>query len=318
MNKSAEILISIIIPSFNCEKYIAETLRSIENQTFESWECIIIDDGSDDKTLKIAEKFSEKDCRYKVFKRPDKINKGASACRNFGIACASGEYVQYFDSDDLMEPTHLEKKIAAIRSARADAVVSKLLEIFIETGETRVNSILLSNGISDLIEGKSNWYVCGPMWRADAIKSETFPEDVSNLDDLVFNLRCLRRVKKIAYIEEPLIQYIRHSTGITGDFSRNSLREIESTLRAREIICDEAKNNQQYDRSVSVAMLKSHAHLGYLVANKRKPILFLRYLKSVMNFTMIKTMPLGLHLVVLSLFWALTGKGYFLVKAFKQ
>lgn len=274
----------------------------------------MIDDGSTDNTVNTIGEIAKHDNRISSRQRPDHIAKGASACRNWGVTFASGEFIQYFDSDDLMEATHLEKKLEAIRSDNADVVVSQLSEVFVETGKERTNSIRLANGISDLIEGKANWYVCGPMWRAETIEGVKFPEEISNLDDLVFNLRCYRRIKRIAYIDEPLIRYMRHANGITGAFSQSSPRELISTLRARETIGTELEVCGLLDRKTSAALLKSYAHLGYLIATQQRASLLCRYLKGLLSATVISTLPSAICLVCASLFWSLTKRGYFLVR----
>lgn len=99
-------LVSIIIPVYNAEKYIAETINSALNQTWPNKEIIIIDDGSTDKSLSIAKQY-ERDS-IKVF---DCTNKGASAARNYGLLHANGQYIQFLDADDLLSPDKIESQL---------------------------------------------------------------------------------------------------------------------------------------------------------------------------------------------------------------
>jgi len=99
--------ISIIIPVFNRENLIEFTINSIRNQSYENFECLLIDDGSTDKTLEVMWKCVKNDNRFKILKREEKYPKGPSGCRNMGLDIAQGEYIQFFDSDDLMHPDHL-------------------------------------------------------------------------------------------------------------------------------------------------------------------------------------------------------------------
>lgn len=106
-------LVSIIIPVFNREKLIVETLKSIQNQSYTNWECIIVDDGSTDSTENCIQTFVEKDKRFAYYHRPVTYIKGANSCRNYGFEVSSGEYINWFDSDDIMLSDFLEKKIKA-------------------------------------------------------------------------------------------------------------------------------------------------------------------------------------------------------------
>ena len=92
-------VVSIIIPSFNREILIQETLDSVLQQTYPRWEAIVIDDGSLDKTCEVVQSYSDKDQRIKLIKR-DRQPKSASVCRNIGIENAKGKYALFLDSDD--------------------------------------------------------------------------------------------------------------------------------------------------------------------------------------------------------------------------
>ena len=102
-------LVSIIIPVYNTEKYLAETIQSALNQSYPDKEIIIIDDGSTDKSLSIANSFKNEHVR--VFYQS---NKGASSARNKGIAESKGDYIQFLDSDDLISPDKIKNQITLI------------------------------------------------------------------------------------------------------------------------------------------------------------------------------------------------------------
>ena len=101
-------MITIIIPLYNRETLIGETLDSILDQTYADWECIVVDDHSSDNSVAVVQKYAEKDKRIKLLIRPDDRLKGACACRNFGFENSKGELVYFFDSDDLLSPQFLE------------------------------------------------------------------------------------------------------------------------------------------------------------------------------------------------------------------
>lgn len=104
MNKP---LVSIIIPVFNREEVLAETLDSVLMQSYLNWECIIVDDGSTDNSPLVIKDYCRKDPRFKFFNRPDVKIKGASSCRNYGFEQSHGQLIQYLDSDDILDSDKL-------------------------------------------------------------------------------------------------------------------------------------------------------------------------------------------------------------------
>lgn len=101
-------LVSVVVPAFNVSATLAETLRSILAQTYPYFEVIVVDDGSSDSTVSIAESFAE-DCRVRIVRQP---NRGLAGARNTGIAASRGDYVAFCDADDLWEPNKLEAHVA--------------------------------------------------------------------------------------------------------------------------------------------------------------------------------------------------------------
>lgn len=102
-------LVSIITPSFNSELFIAETITSVQNQTYPNWEMIIVDDCSTDATVTIIEQFAQNDARIRLITLGE--NSGAGIARNTAISKAKGRYIAFLDSDDLWQPEKLAKQI---------------------------------------------------------------------------------------------------------------------------------------------------------------------------------------------------------------
>ncbi|MBQ3583099.1 MAG: glycosyltransferase [Lachnospiraceae bacterium] len=102
-------LVSIIMPSYNSEKWIKESIESVQAQTYDNWELIISDDASTDKTVEIVEKEAETDSRIRVLKSDN--NQGAAKARNRALKRAKGRYIAYLDSDDLWVPEKLERQL---------------------------------------------------------------------------------------------------------------------------------------------------------------------------------------------------------------
>lgn len=128
--------ISIIIPVYNTEDYIQEMLDSIEGQTFTKYEAIVIDDGSTDGSQSIIKAFCDRDPRFKYHKQE---NQGVSAARNKGLELAQGDYVAFFDADDVIPPDALEQLYRAAREESADLAIGIMSELKADDN-TKVNS----------------------------------------------------------------------------------------------------------------------------------------------------------------------------------
>lgn len=103
-------LVSVIIPTFNRAHTLVKTLSSVLRQTHQNWECLIIDDGSDDNTNQVISEFIH-DGRFKYIKRNADQPKGAASCRNIGLEKAKGDYIQFLDSDDILAKTKFEYQL---------------------------------------------------------------------------------------------------------------------------------------------------------------------------------------------------------------
>lgn len=118
-NNFTDGLVSIIMPNYNGEKYIAESIESVLKQSYRNWELIIIDDGSIDSSLNIINNYLEKDNRIKLIRQN---NGGSAAARNNGIKNANGRYISLLDSDDIWLPDFLKNQLAFMKEKNAVCV----------------------------------------------------------------------------------------------------------------------------------------------------------------------------------------------------
>lgn len=108
--------VSIIVPVYNAEKYIRETIDCVKAQTYENWELVLVEDGSTDESLCILETVERQDGRIHVIRQE---NGGAAKARNHGLSKAAGRFVAYLDADDLWSPDKLEKQLAFMAKKEA-------------------------------------------------------------------------------------------------------------------------------------------------------------------------------------------------------
>lgn len=119
MDKNSK-LISIIVPAYNAENNLEKTLESLQKQTYENLEILVINDGSTDNTGRIAEQYAQKDQRICIY---NKTNGGEANSRNFGLSKATGEYVAFCDADDYMHPDFIEKMYSALSDQKAEVAI---------------------------------------------------------------------------------------------------------------------------------------------------------------------------------------------------
>jgi glycosyltransferase involved in cell wall biosynthesis len=117
-------LVSVLIPTYNRAHLIGETLDSIYAQTYTHWECIVVDDGSTDNTETLLKSYIQKDSRFQFIKRSQNKIKGANVCRNIGFDYSKGDFIQWFDSDDIMLPNFLEIKVRTLTNTRFDYLIT--------------------------------------------------------------------------------------------------------------------------------------------------------------------------------------------------
>lgn len=123
-------LVSIIIPTYNRADLIRETLDSVQNQIYQNWECIVVDDGSEDDTEKILGKYIKNDARIKYVKRSRNYLPGGNGARNCGFDLSKGEFVQWFDSDDIMNDDFISAKTEAFESHPESQSIISLFTFF--------------------------------------------------------------------------------------------------------------------------------------------------------------------------------------------
>ncbi|MBD0833092.1 glycosyltransferase family 2 protein [Aestuariibaculum sediminum] len=229
-------LVSIIIPTYNRGNIIGETLNSILEQTYANWECIIVDDGSTDNTGLVVQSYIEKDARFKYFERPVERLKGGNAARNFGFEKSQGEYVNWFDSDDVMLPEFLNKKVEVFNENKSlHAVLHKnrysnyLMTQFRDSKfeYSSPNDLYLDYAL-ERIEIQT----CGFMWRKNYLADRAlFDENLERYQDNEFHIRMLATKPRLKILDEVLAT-IR---GGNGDKNQISSRNNVSKKKLHDI-----------------------------------------------------------------------------------
>lgn len=224
-------LVSIIIPCYNRSSLIIDTIKSVKRQTHKNWECIIVDDGSTDDTVLVLEKNLKNDKRFMILERPSKLKKGPSSCRNYGFIHSKGDFVQWLDSDDLLNQNKLEVDLEFINKDSVDFTISQS-SFFNHTTKQPTgiwNSTLYSNNpLNDFIQKKIGWGVNSPLWRKTALLKNnlTFNEALQNRNDYFYHVEALIKRMTPVVINKILVSQREHLNRIQNRKDKSDAKSI--------------------------------------------------------------------------------------------
>jgi glycosyltransferase involved in cell wall biosynthesis len=215
--------VSIIVPCYNQAQYLDEALKSVFEQTYTHWECIIVNDGSPDNTEDVVKKWVAKDNRYIYL---EKANGGLSSARNAGLKVAKGDYIQFLDSDDLLNKYKLEKQMACF-SEDIDVVICDYFPFDEETGAFLSRRYM--NPFPDLVTYKediiSKWEFelsipchC-VLFKSKLLNQKTveFDESLPNHEDWVFWVQLFYSSSGIFNLAQTLVSYRIHNEAMCAD-----------------------------------------------------------------------------------------------------
>ncbi|NGX84090.1 glycosyltransferase family 2 protein [Aequorivita sp. KMM 9714] len=214
---SSNPLVSIIIPTYNRAHLIGETLDSVLAQTYQNWECIVVDDGSTDNTDEVMAAYMAKDTRFQYHHRPKDRLPGGNAARNYGFEVSKGEYIQWFDSDDLMLPEKLEIKVKVISEYNVDFVVCEGAEIIDEKNLSYVKKWKLYEtdvALLEHIKGNLVFGTNGPLFNKQYLDNKPlFDVELKISQEWEFFSRLLISSPRLEIINQVLYLYRNEADG---------------------------------------------------------------------------------------------------------
>lgn len=227
MNKQ---LVSIIIPTFNRGHLINEALNSVLEQTHTNWECIVVDDGSTDNTSEILKSYCNQDKRFQFYKRPDDRPKGANACRNYGFEKSNGDFVNWFDSDDVMKPIFLESKLN-LTQENLDAVFSYGAYFKEDILDYEISKPKIDGTVLDFVKGTFYLQTMGPLWkRSFLVDKLLFDENRNKLQDTEFYFRLLIKGAKFVFFETDFLFFLRRGEERISSKSGLTTRKLQDVF----------------------------------------------------------------------------------------
>lgn len=268
-----EILISIITPVYNRRNLIRETLDSVLNQSFQVWECIIIDDGSTDGTWETLQEYASKDHRFKIFKR-HREPKGAPTCRNIGIRNATGNYVMFLDSDDVLGSDCLKYRVdKVIENPQYDVLIFDTSIFRFKIGDDkRIWNILINekNDLNRFLNMDMPWSISGPLWKNT--KMISFIEGKHMGQDWEYHVRFLLMTR--SYLKIPSNEKKNHIFSRRNDSIPSLTQDKRSFLDSHNLFVEildlilENNERNQHDKAIFKLMLREALKLKKNGLNK--------------------------------------------------
>lgn len=220
--------VTIIMATYNRAHFIVESLLSIQKQTFLDWECLIIDDGGTDNTAEVIMPLLEKDTRFKYYKRADNYLKGLPGCRNQGLDLAKGDYIIFFDDDDIPHPQNLELCVAEL-SNKDVSFCRYIREVFtgdfdytFDYSKDYTHFYIDKKDIQKMLNNELQFNSCAVMWKKECLKVHRFVETLMYVEEWELYSRIVSSGFKGISINKCLFYGRKHPKSNTGEFYRNN------------------------------------------------------------------------------------------------
>ena len=238
--------------TYNRAHFILESLVAIQKQTHSQWECLIIDDGGADNTQKVITPILEEDKRFTFLKRTEDYKKGLPGCRNYGLDRANGDFIIFFDDDDIPHPQNLEICVKELASGKYKfcrylrAVFTNDFDYNFDVQENYSSFGIGTNDISKMVDHTWPFNSCAVMWKKNCFEGVRFNESLMYAEEWECYSRILSEEIKGISINKTLFYARKHAASNTGEFwnqnpirlnsKKNAIRLIAKNLRDKQLL----------------------------------------------------------------------------------
>lgn len=239
--------VTIIMATYNRAHFILETLNSVQAQTFVNWECLIINDGGTDNTSEVITPLLKQDNRFQYTNRPDSYIKGLPGCRNYGLDLAKGEYIIFFDDDDIAHPQNLECCVEEIANDNI-WFCRYIREVFFgdfdykfEYSKAYTSFYIDKNDIEKMLNNELQFNSCAVMWKAACFEKNRYAEQLMYAEDWELYSRIVSSGFNGISINKILFYGRKHPHSNTGEFYRNKPIRRASNVDAIVLVVQNLK-----------------------------------------------------------------------------
>ncbi|MDY3959373.1 glycosyltransferase family 2 protein [Romboutsia timonensis] len=227
----SNILVSIIVPMYNSEKYIERCVKSLISQSYKNIEIVLVDDGSKDKTIEILKIYKDKDSRIKLYK---KKNRGASSARNYGLEKCTGNYILFVDADDYIDSNMVQDMLSMVDITTNTMVFSGNDEIYPDKIEYRnlfidikdKTNISRNVVMREIASGRAGLICCKLIPKSVVDKFNIrFDESIKMSEDQLFFLELAQYIDRFCYVEGCMYHYDRtNEKSITVNYQNDAYK----------------------------------------------------------------------------------------------
>lgn len=254
-----DILISVIVPVYNAEKYLVRCVDSILNQTYRNLEVILVDDGATDSSGSICDEYVARDARVRVV---HKGNGGLSSARNAGIDIASGAYLEFVDSDDWLEPDAVESMLQEALTHQVELVLGGRWDVSAATGEKKKGLCPQSREIisgEEMVRRIFRWEncdssACDKLFHKRLFREIRFPHG-KVVEDVPVMYKIVLDAGRIALLNKPIYNYYHRSGSIS--YTTVSERNFHFSEHTAEIYPYILKNYPQLKQEARYLRVRS-------------------------------------------------------------
>jgi glycosyltransferase involved in cell wall biosynthesis len=279
--------VSIVMPVYNAEKFLARSIESVIHQSYPSIELLLVNDGSTDRSEAICRKYALEDPRIKILSQK---NKGPAAARNAGVREAAGEFVFFLDADDFISENALETLIAEYHQYQPDLVLGhfcKLVndqEVVKQTVSFRVGDGPYENRkkklsredihayVRHFLKHPSNHlisYCWARLYKLSIIRDNRISadEDMRLFEDLVFNLEYLKHTREMIFVNEPLYTYTMHDNHVSASMVMINAERLLHDMKVFKAKTSDffQQPDEEAPRGMEIQKEIGHALMHYLI-----------------------------------------------------
>ena len=276
-------MISVVMPVFNAEKYLKKSIESILHQTYPAWELIIVDNGSEDDSLKICQEYAKEEERMLVLHQYQ--HKGVSAARNLGVEKATGDYITFLDADDWVAEDYLETLAKTVRDTQADMLVCQYQKVY--DADRNAESVAVVEECEKtqryaakaynkeeyvsqcLLEGYTHCW--GVLYKLSLLEGIRFPSRITIGEDVLFLIDTVLQAERIVVTQyDGYRYYINENGAMNRKFTPSYMDQILCWEKAKEKLLD--KYPAIEDKINSILVVSTMLVVGKLSALSKEEV----------------------------------------------
>ena len=261
-----EILLSVIIPAYNCDKYIVDTVQSVIRQPGRGLECIVVDDGSTDQTARLIDELEKKYSNVRAYHKP---NEGLCRTKNYGLERAKGKYINFLDSDDVICKNAYTNELADVLSNGEIDIISP--SYIVADHDLKWGNVYWRDDHRYLVadaKGKVKpiYHDAFSLVKREVIGDVRFNSYSEYYEDWVFSAMVVYRARTILTVKTPWYIWRMNNKSMSHSYSKDKKNNITHWIGAYVYMMENARNSQEREMAAVSLLQHSYNYIYYRTA----------------------------------------------------